>query len=355
MDLSRGPTLSSACETLHVGIALYDPTDGSIVDANDRALAILGYGRSALRSVDIDRYTANTYSFSASDFRERLRAASAGDPQEFTWRVKRGDGALVWVRIRLSRRVENEMWVRAEIRDVTDHYDAKHREELFWRILRHDLRNKSAIIAGYAEEIVDSHDPDRMRTAAETITDAASDLGSAATSVRQIQEAVTTEASDRQIRDAARAVEAVAAECREESPDAEVTVTERQAVGIAVDGAFSHALRHAIENAVVHSDASASTVEVRIGRSPNTGRAEISVLDENPPIDDAELDVLFRPETRTSTLHGSGVGLFVMRWCVESLGGEIGVERRTPRGNAVRLYFPPKPVPDENASAADDA
>mgnify|MGYP000096554522 CR=1 FL=1 len=353
MDSRRGPRLSPAYDALHIGIALYDPADGSIEDANDRAVSILGYDRATLRTLDVDRYTANTYSVSAADFRERLRAASAGDPQAFTWRVKRGDGELVWVRIRLSRSAADGGWVRAEIRDVTDHYDAKRRAELFWRVLRHDIRNKSAIASGYAEEIVDGDDPDRMRAAAATIADAAADLASAATSVRQIQRAVTAAAGDREIRSAARAVGEVVAECRADYPDAEITVTEREAVGIAVDRAFSHALRHAVENAVVHGDAAAPTVEVRVGRSPNTGRAEVSVRDRNSPIDDAELDVLFRPEARTSTRHGSGVGLFVMRWCVESLGGEIGVERRASGGNVVRLYFPPKPVPDDPAGATD--
>jgi PAS domain S-box-containing protein len=347
MDSRCSPELSPAYDTLCVGIALYDPTDGSIVDANDRAVSILGYDRAALRSLDVDRYTANTYSFSASDFRERLRAAWEGDPREFTWRVKRGDGELVWVRIRLSPRSDDARWVRAEIRDVTDYYDAKHREELFWRILRHDIRNKSAIVSGYAEQIVAGDDPGEMRAAAATIADAATELGSAATSVRQIQQAVTADPADRRVRDAAAAVSDVVSECRGHYPDAEITVTERDAVGIAVDRAFPYALRHAIENAIVHNDTPTPSVEIRIGRSPNTGRVEISVLDRNPPIDDAELDVLFRPEARTSTLHGSGVGLFVMRWCIESLGGEIGVDRRTGRGNAVRFYLPPKPVPDD--------
>jgi PAS domain S-box-containing protein len=353
MDSRHRPKLSPAYDTLHIGIALYDPTNGSIVDANDRTVSILGYERAALRSLDIDRYTANTYSFSASDFRKRLRAAGTGDPQEFTWRVKRGDGELVWVRIRLSPRTDDARWVRAEIRDITDHYDAKHREELFWRILRHDIRNKSAIVSGYAEEIIDGDDPNEMRAAAATVADAATELGSAATSVRQIQRAVTADPGNRRVRDAATAVSDVASECRDDYPDADITVTKREAVGIAVDRAFPYALRHAIENAIVHNDASTPAVEVRIGRSPNTGRVEISVLDRNPPIDDAELDVLFRPEARSSTLHGSGVGLFVMRWCIESLGGEIGVERRTPRGNAVRLYLPPKPVPSDGVDSVD--
>jgi hypothetical protein len=31
-----------------------------------------------------------------------------------------------------------------------------------------------------------------------------------------------------------------------------------------------------------------------------------------------------------------------MKWCIESLGGELEFEERDPRGNVVRLYLPPK-------------
>ena len=255
--------------------------------------------------------------------------------------MKRADG----VRVHLSPRTDDGRLVRAEIRDITDHCDAKHREELFWRVLQHDIRNKSAIVAGYAEEIVDGDDPEQMRAAASTIADAAMELGNVATSVRQIQQAVTADPGDREVRDDATAVSDVVAECRADYPDAELTVTEREAVGTSTDRAFPCALRHAVENAIVHNDTPTPSVEIHVGRAPNTGRAEIGVLDRNPPIDDAELDVLFRLAARTSTRHGSGVGRDALVCGVP--GGRVGVERRTRRGNVVRFYLPPKPGPDD--------
>ena len=64
------------------------------------------------------------------------------------------------------------------------------------------------------------------------------ELGNGATSVRQIQQAVTADPGDREVRDAATAVSDVVAECRADYPDAELTVTEREAVGISTDRAF---------------------------------------------------------------------------------------------------------------------
>jgi len=59
-----------------------------------------------------------------------------------------------------------------------------------------------------------------------------------------------------------------------------------------------------------------------------------------------EVEALDEHTETTATSHGSGVGLFVMKWCIESLGGELKIERREDdRGNVVSFYLPPKEPP----------
>lgn len=60
-----------------------------------------------------------------------------------------------------------------------------------------------------------------------------------------------------------------------------------------------------------------------------------------------EIEALDEYTETTATSHGSGVGLFVMKWCIESLGGELKIERRDRRGNTVSFYLPPKAPPDD--------
>ena len=47
-------------DTLHTGIALYDPNGGRIVDANERLEEIFGYTTEQLRELSVEMYTANT-------------------------------------------------------------------------------------------------------------------------------------------------------------------------------------------------------------------------------------------------------------------------------------------------------
>jgi signal transduction histidine kinase len=167
-----------------------------------------------------------------------------------------------------------------------------------------------------------------------------------AASVEEIEQAVADTDTQRVRRHATSAVREGVDEIVTDYPTAGITIDEREKMGIHVDDAFTHAVTHAVENAIVHSTESEPVVEVSIGPSPNTGRVEIRIKDTNPPIPDDELTALFTPTDTTNTSHGSGVGLFVMKWCIESLGGEMKVERRHPQGNTIYFYLPPKAPPD---------
>jgi hypothetical protein len=92
--------------------------------------------------------------YAEAEFKDHLQASAAGDPQQFTWRVKRADGELIWVQIHLSQQtLADQTCVCAEVRDITAFYEIHHRAELFWRVLRHNLRNEATIIAGNATRI----------------------------------------------------------------------------------------------------------------------------------------------------------------------------------------------------------
>ena len=350
MGSEKRATLPPAYDDLHVGVALFDPEAGTVLDANSWVETILGYTVSELRGLPIEAYTANTYPRSGEELLARLRASTGGRLRELVWRAKRSDGELVWVRIRFARRqVDGRECVYAELQDITEYYDTYHRAELFWRVLRHNLRNEATVIAGNATPIAECADAERLRTAAETIRVRAEKLGQMADSVEEIQQAVAGGETQRVRKHATVAVRTVAKEIAAEHPDAEIVVTEREGMWVDVDDAFVNALSHAIENAVVHTESPEPTVEVAVGPSPNTGRVEVRISDANPPIPEGELDALFDPDITTSTSHGTGIGLFVMKWCVESLGGEVRFER-SEEGNDVYFYLPPEASPGEGGA-----
>lgn len=337
--------LSKEYEKLHIGIALYDPESGMILDANERLETLFGYSTAELRELSIETYSANTYSLSEADFIDRLQTSVEGSSQQFSWRIKRADGELIWVQIHLSQTSSGDDYVLAEIRDITEEYNTGHREELFWRILRHNLRNKANTLMGYGEYVTLNAETDELSDAAGKIESCAMELGTLTESIKQIQYAVEQADSQRITRDATTAVREVVDEMAANYPSAEIALEEREQMWVTVDEGFRYALTQALENAIVHSETEAPVVTVVIGPSPNTGRVEIRIKDRNPLISDTEIESIYTRNEVTDTSHGSGVGLFVMKWCIESLGGELTFERRAPRGNTVYFYLPPQDPP----------
>ena len=345
MALQNDFELPPEYHDLRVGIAVYDPDSGTILAGNDRLESISGYTTEQLHDLSIGDYTANSYEYSEQDFEDRLTASATGRPQRFTWRIKRADGELVWVKVHLSdRMVPDRSYVRAEIRDITEHYETRHREELFWRVLRHNLRNEATALTGYTSIIANNATTDTVREASDVIHSRAEELGNIADSLGKIERAVVP-TDDQACQSATTAVKDVVETVSARYPAAEITIDERATMWIDIDEAFTYALTEALENAIIHSAASSPDVEVPVGPSPNTGRVEVRVCDGNSEISDEEINALHTPAETTPVSHGSGVGLFVMKWCIESLGGELGFERSDSGGNTVSFYLPPRTPP----------
>jgi len=338
-------SLPSQYEQLHVGVALYDPATARVLDANARLEELFGYPTATLRTLAVDEYSANTYDYSSTRLRRRFLAAADSEPQAFRWRIKREDGTLVWVQVHLSGlTLDGERRVLAEVRDIEAYTTASRRVGLLSRIMRHNLRNDLIVISGRAEQIAD--DPGDSAEHVEKIRQMADDIERMTESVRQIERATTPDTAHRNHRRAVAAASDAVADLRERYPTAAITVEEATPMWFSVDGAFAQALSHAVENGIAHATESGPTVTVTVDESPNTGRVEIRVSDDCPPIPAVEIEALDAPGENTSTAHGTGVGLFVMKWSVESLGGEIAFERAEERGNVVSFYLPPAAPPD---------
>ncbi|GAA0535547.1 hypothetical protein GCM10008994_08250 [Halorubrum ejinorense] len=69
------------------------------------------------------------------------------------------------------------------------------------------------------------------------------------------------------------------------------------------------------------------------------GWIEVTVADDGPGIEPTEYDVLKRG-TETPLRHGSGIGLWIVKWGVDHLGGRISFDARDPRGTTVTVSVP---------------
>ena len=348
-------TLPAEYESLCIGITLYDPQTGNILDANQRAEAIFGYDLERLQQMEIGEYTANTYNLPRSEFLAQLRSAINDGHQQLRWRIQRENGELRWIQFHFARfEVGDRTCVRAELRDVTEILETTHREELFRRILRHNLRNKATVLMGYAERIRRNAETPLVCEAADSVHSAAENVGSIVESVGDIEDAVNRDNASCTPRSASEIIRNVSASVDSDYPNADIVINEQDELRLPDNEALSCALRHAIENAITHSSETEPVATVSVKSLSDTGRIRICIADNNPPIPKCELDAIHDRESVTTTSHGSGVGLFVMKWCVESLGGEIEVKQTQPGGNQILIYLPSvRPAAVSLASSCD--
>ena len=125
-------------------------------------------------------------------------------------------------------------------------------------------------------------------------------------------------------------------------------------VSVTVEDAVLHAdalrLRQAIENLLVNVSkyAPGKAVEVT-GRCKDEDNYQIEVRDYGPGMDDADIPFAFTRFYRGSNAHevpGSDLGLYVVRYVVDRMGGEVTIAQAHP-GISVRLSIP---IEKSNAS-----
>ncbi|QLG47786.1 PAS domain S-box protein [Natrinema halophilum] len=332
--------LPTAFDDLDIGIVLRDPETGAMLDVNSQIERLYGYSRSELLEMNIADYTAPSTKFSQDEAMRRIRAA-VDEPQVFEWQIKRASGELIWIRIRLNKTaIDSTTCVIAEIRDITEYKARERRLRLLNRVVRHNLRNETNVLMGYADRLQRAVEEKTLEEEVEMILEIATEIGSLSDSIQQIEEIAKPDATDRSPTNLGTLVQEVITEIRDEYPPAELTVDIQADIWVNADQGLRHAITHAIENAIVHNDQDAPSVEVRLSSASETGQGEIRIVDDGPIIPDVETAVLKNEITASTTYHGSGVGLWVMQWCVDSLGGELRFEENVSGGNTVRFLLP---------------
>lgn len=328
-------------DDLEVGINLHDPETCAILDANPRLEEIYGYSADELRTMDVGDYTAPSTRFSQEEAIRRIRLAAGGDRQAFDWQIQRANDELRWIHVQLSpTEIDGHSCVISEVRDVTESRARERRLRLLSRVIRHNLRNKTNVLMGYADRVRQAVEDETLEREIETILNITTEVGGLSDSVKQIEEIAEPSATQRSPTDLQEVVRDMVEEESANYPAADIEVDAPEAVWVIADSGIRYAIDQALQNAVEHNDRESPTVSVTVVDDPANGRGTVRIADDGPAIPDTEIAVLETDVQTSSTFHGSGVGLWVMQWCVESLGGELSFEENVPRGNVVSISLP---------------
>lgn len=216
--------------------------------------------------------------------------------------------------------------------DVGDYLRQQQRLEVLNRVLRHNIRTETNLISGYADLIGegDVEDVDvRIKEHARRIEE----MGEMAREIADLfeREGANVEAVslDELFRESVESVRAsfprVTVDCEPIPDDASVASVLRPV------------LSNLLENAAEHNTSGDPYVRVRIERDGK--RLRVRVEDNGPGITEYERSVMERG-TETKLEHGSGLGLWLIKWGAEIAGGTVTFEENEPTGSIVTVDVP---------------
>ena len=227
--------------------------------------------------------------------------------------------------------------------DITEEVQRKEQLAVLNRVLRHNLRNKLTVAQGHIQVASKRITDDTGASSLEQATGALQNLLDTSEQAREV-ERVLGGNRDRQSVELRPLLERLAEQTAQRDPTATLTV-ESPALSVRTNELLLQAvISQLLENAVEHTDSPTVTVHVETGDDQLT----LAVEDEGPGIPDHELDVL-ESGTETALEHGSGLGLWLIRWGVDRLGGDIEFQTGADGTRAV-VSLPSAIVEDDNVA-----
>jgi PAS domain S-box-containing protein len=222
-------------------------------------------------------------------------------------------------------------------RDVTDLHLRDQRLSVLDRVLRHNIRNRLNVVLGHASTL-SGDDNATVRASASTIVDACGELLELSETARRFETALRPMNDHGAPLDLVEHLPHVVEDAHTTHPEATIDLElgDQHELWVTAHEALELAIEEVVENALAHTGPSPHvTVCTRV--RPDS--VVLEVTDDGPGLDRAERAALDRG-LETPLEHMSGLGLWFVRWTVESSGGSMTVEDADPHGTSVVFELP---------------
>jgi len=237
--------------------------------------------------------------------------------------------------------------------DVTEKLRRKRHVDVLQRVLRHNLRNDLNIVIGEADKIRHAAATADVKQAATSIKETAQNLANLSEEARVVQR-VFDEPTMLDPVQLSAVIDGVAADCRQRFDSGVITIDCPSDIAVCADEKLRIVVETLLDNAIRHNTAATPTATVSVSIT-DADRVECSVADNGPGIPDTERRVITGDEEITPLTHGSGLGLWMTRWIVESYGGDLAIDTPASGGTIIHIYLDPptntdsSPGPDNGA------
>lgn len=203
------------------------------------------------------------------------------------------------------------------------------------RVLRHNIRNQINVVLGKAS-LLQEIDDEGYRTAARQIEEMSEEIINISDKARRAQQHIDVPADEDCRIDLVEPTEQAIRSFEIKVPAVTIRTDLPSRAPVRAPPAVDVALGELLENAVVHDR---SDPEVTVTIETGGSRTRLRVEDSCEPIP-AEVRETIGRGSEQPLHHNDGLGLWIVKWITESVGGELSFARREDdTGNAVTLSF----------------
>lgn len=312
------------------GILLIDPDRDAVHEANPQLCELLGYERDelvALAPADVfpdERDRSETFA----------EAVVHGWAEGVVCHTK--DGRPVDVDISASMvTLDGRSLLLASVRDVTERKRREQRLQVLTRIFRHNLRNDGNVIQGHADLLAEELDRPDRQARAQQIRETIDGILQLSSKVRRLQDTL-----DRAQINPSPIGEMLGRQrvwFEETYPEASLSVSTPDTETL-VGYRLNVAIQEALDNAAKHAP-EGPAVSVSVSVDETRERVSVVVEDDGPGVPAHELQAM-RSGGESPLTHGSGIGLWLVYWVVDSLGGALTIRERETTGTRVTMTVP---------------
>lgn len=312
--------------------------DGTFAAVNEEFETLTGYDRETLLGME----PATLLHEEDSDEWNRRVQLLRGDesPESECWvgRIVSKHGTEIpveWV-VSLRSPESDGRCVVGRATDTREQSRQRQKRDVLDRSLRHNIRNQMNIILSKATTLQDIED-DGYRTAAEQIERIGEDIINISNKARKAQQHIGVPADEECRRNLVDEVETAVAKFDIKHPGISVETDLPDTARARIPPALDSALVELLENAAIHHPSGSGPVFVDISTTEDS--VVLRVRDECPPIPDQVRETLGRG-VHKPLQHSDGLGLWIVQWAVDSVGGTLSFDRRDDdEGNVVSLTF----------------
>jgi len=218
-------------------------------------------------------------------------------------------------------------------RDVSAREVRQQRLSVLSRVLRHDVRNRTTVIRGQAEHVHERIDDESLARALERIESAANELATTSDRARQAEQLLRGGTAQRRPVDLAELAE----DALDDVDTDDLRVERDLPASATVVGTTT--LRDAITELLRNVRSHVNDPTVRLSIERDDAATTLVVDDDGPGIPSHERRALIDGD-ESPLSHGTGLGLWLVRWIVTVAGGRVAVGESDLGGSAIVLSFP---------------